>query len=700
MIIRGKSIRRKLMQVLLLASSSTLVISISGFTISDWFSHQESTIERLRAVAGIIGSNSEAALTFEDTRSVQRTLSILKEEADIAYAAVYDDQGMLLASYQRDDSVSSWTLPFDESGYIDGEFYAVLPIILEGAPIGSILIVSDQTYWKQRQLFHLFTVLGVLLISFVVALLISRRLQRAVTDPVLKLAETARHITRSNDYSMRAKKISTDEIGLLADDFNSMLDQIQVKDNELQKVTEQLEVKVEARTQALTELTRQLEHQAYHDSLTGLANRTTFDNHLRLAIEQLQRYGGQLAVLFLDLDRFKVVNDTLGHVIGDRLLIQVAKRFTTCMRASDTLARLGGDEFAVLLKGIHSTSDAADVAQKLQKVIAEPIEVDGYSLHPATSIGISLFPSDGDDAEILLKNADTAMYRSKDAGRNQITFFSADMNVRARRRLELENKLRQAVKEQALQVYYQPRCDAETMDITGVEALARWTDPEEGEIAPSEFIPLAEECGLIGDIDEWVLKKACSDVLQWFDGDEPEIGLAVNFSPTQFARKDPHAIVKQILLQTGFPATSLELEVTESLFGPDSFDITNTFKKISELGVEISVDDFGTAYSSLSRLKQLPLHTLKIDQSFVRDLGKDPDDETIVRTIITMAHSLNLKVVAEGVETHTQYEFVRQHGCDEVQGYLFGRPVPAAEIESLLAARGADDSSEKIIKSL
>ena len=685
----SKSIRKKLMLVLLLTSSSALIISVAGFMVSDWFSQQDATTERLHAVAGIIGSNTIAALSFDDADSARLTLSMLKEEGDIVSANLFSEKGILFANYQRDERNPPYTLPDKTSGYIDDKPYVVVPVMFEAAVIGKLLLVSDFSYWKQRQRFHLYTALGVLLLSFAVALLISSRLQRVVSEPVLKLAETARRITETNDYSMRAKKLSMDETGRLADDFNSMLDQIQVKDSELQKITELLEEKVEARTLALTEMTQQLEHQAYHDMLTGLANRTTFDDRLKLAIEQLQRYGGKLAVLFMDLDRFKVVNDTLGHAVGDKLLKEVAERFSTCVRASDTLARLGGDEFAVLLMNINSDSEAVDVAQKLRKIIAEPIEVDGYSLHPSTSIGISLFPGDGDSADIILKNADTAMYRSKDNGRNQITFFSPEMNIRARRRLELENKLRHAVREQLLHVYYQPRCDTETLEIIGVEALARWNDPEEGDIAPSEFIPLAEECGLISDIDEWVMQTACRDVLAWYQGRDMEISLAVNFSPTQFARKDPHGIVKRILEQTGFPGSKLELEITESLFGPGSINVKDTLKKISELGVEISVDDFGTAYSSLSRLKQLPLHTLKIDQSFIRDLGNDPDDEIIVRTIITMAHSLNLNVVAEGVETGMQYNYVKQHGCDAVQGYLFGRPAPAEQIEKLLTVKMA-----------
>ena len=684
----GYSIRKKLMLVLLLTSSSALLMSAIGFVVSDWFLLQNTTVERLRAEAGIIGDNSVAAITFDDPDSAQRTLSTLEAEATIVSAALFLEDGSLFVSYKRDGDSLPLEHPGKESGSINGNLFVVAPVKLEGKAIGSILLVSDLSYWKQRQLLHLIIGLGVLLASFIVALIISSRLQRVVSEPILKLAETARRITEQNDYSLRAKKLSKDEIGDLVDDFNSMLQQIQMQDGELKKVQEHLEETVEIRTSELTELTLQLEHQVYHDTLTGLANRITFDDRLQLAIDQSQRYGGKLAVLFLDLDRFKVVNDTLGHAIGDKLLIQVAKRFSSCIRASDTLARLGGDEFGVLLMQINSASEAADVAKKLTKAIADPVEVEGYSLHPSTSIGICLFPEDGDNAETILKNADTAMYRSKDQGYNQITFFSSEMNAQIVRRHSLENKLRQAVREESLEIHYQPRLDTESLNIIGVEALARWTDPEEGQIAPSEFIPLAEECGLIGAIDEWVLKSACSKVLQWYGGRTPEISLSVNLSLGQFIRKDLHRTVKQILTQTGFPGLRLELEITESLFGPDSKDSRGVFEQLRELGVEISVDDFGTAYSSLSRLKQLPLNTLKIDQSFVRDLGKDPEDETIVRTIITMAHNLNLKVVAEGVETEVQYNFVKQHRCDAVQGFLFGKPVPAEEMEKRIKEGG------------
>ncbi len=684
---KRKSIRKTLMLVLLLTSSSALVLATLGFAINDRYSLRAEMIARLHSQAGIIGNNSIAALVFGDAESAEATLASLRGEAYIVSATLFNRTGKPFATYRRDgESTPPKTLPASDSGAIDNALFVMQPVLLDHQPVGNIVIVSRPDYWQSSQRNQLFTLLGLFVLSLCLSAVVSARLQRVVTKPILKLAATARQITLSRDYSLRAKKLSKDEIGHLVEDFNGMLEQIQLRDSELQRSRELLEQKVEERTQELTELTRELEHQAYHDMLTGLANRITFDNHLSMAISDAQRSNRRVATLFLDLDRFKVINDTLGHPIGDKLLIEIARRLSLCLRKSDTLARLGGDEFAVLL--LHSNPRAAEeVAHKIIASINEPIIIDGYNLHMSTSIGISLYPDDGATAAEILKNSDTAMYRSKDSGRNRYTFFTQEMNTRATRRLNLENKLRAAIRHNRLSVYYQPKRDAETLRLVGVEALVRWFDPEEDAISPSEFIPLANECGLVSAIDEWVMETACREVLSWFRGATPDISLSVNLSPANFIRKDLSQVIANILAKTGFNSQRLELEITEDLFGPNTEDSCSVLKDIQQLGVEISIDDFGIAYSSLSRLKQLPLHTLKIDQSFIRDLGQDPDDEIIVKTIINMAHSMNLKVVAEGVETPAQLDFVKRNGCDTVQGYLLGRPAPGAEIQNLLAAR-------------
>lgn len=686
--ITGKtSIRKKLMRLLLLTSSCALLLSAFGFAVNDLLSLRHAMFDRLRTQADIIGFNTIAALTFNDPEAAHNTLSSLKKETDIVGAVLFSNQGRLFTFYTRGNESVPPNVPNQNSGIINGNLFVVSPIVFDSERIGSIMLISDLSAWKHRQLRELAIGVGVFSLSLLFAVMLSSRLQRLVSEPILKLAGTARRVSESQDYSLRAEKLSADEIGSLVDDFNGMLCQVQLRDIELQKARNELEEKVYARTQELTELARELKHQAYHDTLTGLSNRVTFDDHLRLATDQAKRDGRRIAVMFLDLDRFKVINDTLGHAVGDKLLVQVAQRLKAGLRNSDTLARLGGDEFAVLLPQIRQANEAAEVAIKITSAIAEPIQVDGYSLHVTTSIGISLFPDDGSRAETIIKNADTAMYRSKDRGGNQFTFFSADMNARAERRLAVETKLRQAIREGALSIHYQPRCDTVSLEIVGFEALVRWNDAEEGPIAPAEFIPLAEECGLIASIDEWVLETACREMLSWCLDADRDIRLSVNLSPAQFIREDLHLVISEILQRTGFPGTKLELEITESLFGPGNASACKVLELVRELGIEVSIDDFGTGYSSLSRLKQLPLQTLKIDQSFVRDLGQDPDDETLVRTIISMAHNLNLKVVAEGVETQLQYDYVKHYRCDAVQGFLFGRPVPCDQIPEILSNR-------------
>ena len=679
----SQSIRKTLQLVLLITSSAALALATLGFAANDWITSRQQVLERMRSQAAIVGNNSVAALVFEDRSSASQTLSSLHSEAEIVSAWLLTPEREIFAQYQRTPTDESLMPPSAPSGTLGGRLFVQMPIQLDDEKMGSIVLMSSHRYWQQQQWVRLGLVLALFAISLLVAFVVSNRLQRVVTTPLLSLAQTARRITQSRDYSLRAPKLTKDEIGRLADDFNEMLNQIQLRDSELQRAQEHLEEKVDERTQELAALAQRLEHQAYHDALTGLANRITFDHRLQDSIELAKRHNDHLSVMFLDLDRFKVINDTLGHALGDKLLIEVAQRLSDCLRRSDTLARLGGDEFAILLSDIEPGA-TGDVATKIIETVAVPLDIDGHHLHLSTSIGISVYPGDGETTEQLLKNADTAMYRSKDKGRNCFTFFEANMNARVERRLVLENKLRRAITDSRFFLHYQPKRDCQTLEVTGVEALVRWQDPEEGWISPAEFIPLAEECGLINAIDQCVLETACQDMLQLQREGFPPLQLSVNVSPSHFVHHDAAIHVADTLKRTGYPGNQLEVEITESLLGPDAVDVHRQLDQIRKLGVEIAIDDFGTAYSSLSRLKQLPLNTLKIDRSFVRDLGQDPDDETLVRTIITMAHNLNLKVVAEGVETEEQYDFVRQHHCDSVQGFLYGRPLPIDDLRALL----------------
>ena len=428
----------------------------------------------------------------------------------------------------------------------------------------------------------------------------------------------------------------------------------------------------------------QLRFIATHDSLTDLPNRSLFNERLRHALHQGTRYTRGIAVMFIDMDRFKVVNDSLGHSAGDRLLQDSAKRLAECLRESDTVARLGGDEFVVMIENFTAPKDAIAVAQKALASLAKPFFVDGQEFLMSASIGISTFPDDGKDAETLLKNADIAMYRAKDQGRNNYQFYSAQMNKHTFERLAMESSLRRAVERNEFQLHYQPKLDLRTGAIAGVEALVRWQHPDWGMVSPAQFIPLAEETGLIVQIGEWVLRAACEQNKRWRDQGIPPLRVAVNLSARQFAQKTLLSDIAKTIAQSGLTPDCIELEITESLVMTNPEHATETLHKLKTMGISLSIDDFGTGYSSLAYLKRFPIDCIKIDRSFIKDIPTEADDMAITRGVIALGHSLRLKVVAEGVETVEQQDFLRSNDCDEMQGYLFSKPLPAEEVTALL----------------
>jgi len=439
--------------------------------------------------------------------------------------------------------------------------------------------------------------------------------------------------------------------------------------------------------QDITEQKKNVERFNYlanHDPLTNLPNRVLFNDRLGQAITRSIRRQRHAAVLVLDLDRFKNINDTLGHAAGDLLLQTVSERLTGCIRDSDTVARFGGDEFAFILDDVARPEDVGKIAKKILDTFAEPMTLMGHELFITTSIGISLFPADGRNPEALLKNADTAMYRAKEQGRNNSQHFSADMDVRALEYLTLETNLRHALDRNELILHFQPMVECLTGRIIGTEALVRWIHPDLGMIPPLRFIPIAEETGLIEPIGNWVLKTACKQNKAWQALGLPPIRVAVNLSARQFQNKRFSSFVNRTLLETELDPAYLELELTESIIMKDAETTIETLREFNGLGIDISIDDFGTGYSSLNYLKRFPVKTLKIDKSFVHDITSDPDDAAITKTVIAMGHSLNLKIVAEGVETREQLEFLRAMQCDTIQGYYFSKPLPAEALTLLL----------------
>ena len=431
-----------------------------------------------------------------------------------------------------------------------------------------------------------------------------------------------------------------------------------------------------------------IEYLAHHDALTGLPNRSLLADRVEQALAHAERNQSKLALLFLDLDRFKTINDSLGHPIGDALLREVTRRLLATVRDSDTVCRLGGDEFVVLAGDLADDDTAGTVAQKLLEVTLQPFEIEGHRLTVSVSIGIALHPADGDGFDILLKKADTAMYHAKDAGRNTYRFFTEQMNINVVERLFIQNRLQQAVANQEFVLHYQPQIALGTGRIIGVEALVRWQNPELGLIGPDRFISQAEESGSIVAIGDWVLREACRQARKWADDGIDQLSIAVNISTLQLHQNDFADQVLRILGETGHDPRRLELEFTESILIHDVDRVIRQIRQLKAAGIGIAIDDFGTGYSSLSYLKQLDVDRLKIDRSFIRDIGSDPDDAAIVRAITQMARSLRLKTMAEGAETSEQTRFLLAEGCEDVQGFLYSRPIDAAAFLRLFQESG------------
>lgn len=480
----------------------------------------------------------------------------------------------------------------------------------------------------------------------------------------LPLATKNKMLGALNIYSSEANAFSAEEISLLEELANDLAFGIEtLRTRTLHNVAE-----------------KKLEFLAHFDPLTSLPNRTLLRDRFEQAAAIADREKSGVAIFFLDLDNFTHINDSLGHVYGDKLLVSVANRLKQCIRKTDTLSRQGGDEFAILLSNINDVESIEEIIHGIVSSFTEPFDIDGYTLNITFSAGISVYPHDDKSFDALLKHADTALYHAKHSGRNIYRFFSGQMNNDALEYIQLQGQLHNAIKNKELQLYYQPQIDTTTGKIIGAEALLRWNHPEHGLIPPAKFIPGAERSGLIIPIGEWVLNEACRQIQLWRETDQiPSFVVAVNLSALQFKRGDLTETVALALEQANLPASHLELELTESILLHDVNDIRNTLHSLKKIGVRLSIDDFGTGYSSLSYLKQLAVDKLKIDQSFIRDMVEDAGDAAIVKAIIQLGHALDLSVIAEGVEKNTQFATLKELGCDEIQGYLFSRPLPAEE---------------------
>jgi diguanylate cyclase (GGDEF)-like protein/PAS domain S-box-containing protein len=450
--------------------------------------------------------------------------------------------------------------------------------------------------------------------------------------------------------------------------------------NILQYVSDQIAIAIKRKQDEL-----KIQHQAFHDQLSGLTNKVLFNDRLEMAITQATRLNQIMAVMFIDLDNFKYVNDSMGHTAGDLLIKEVAIRLKKCLRKSDTVARWGGDEFTILLSQIRSVEDSFKLAKRILNDELSEIVIEGKPLRITASIGISLFPHDGTDAQTLIKNADTAMYRAKESGKNCYCLFRPKMNAEVIERLSLENGLMNAIEKNEFVLHYQPQVELISNNIIGFEALVRWNSPADGIVAPMRFIPLAEETNLILPLGEWILNEVCKQTKRWQENGHPKICAAVNLSAKQFAQKNIVHIVQNALETSGLEPKYLELELTESIIMENAKRTIQVLKEFKNMGIQLSIDDFGTGYSSLSYLRQFPIDTLKIDKAFITDLTNNESDATIANLVIDLGHNLGLNVIAEGVETQEQVSFLKTNACDKIQGFLVSHPVEAVEFEKILS---------------
>lgn len=699
--LRDLPIRKKLMLIIMLISSVSLLIASLAFIITDRKNTRQAAGNNLATIAEIISANSSAAVIFGDMTAAEETLSLLEQQENIQYAAIVLKNKTSFAHYNKSGLTypsPDFTHKADEAIFHEDHVEIFTHITYDGEHIGYVYLRSDNDGIKKQTAWHIIFTLCALFASLLVTYALSSFLQKFITNPILCLSSIARRITTEKNYTLRVVGNSKDELGSLIIDFNKMLEQIQLRDTELKINKEMLEERVSKRTKELEvsniqleeskvraeAVAKEMEHQAHHDTLTGLPNRMLLNDRIDNALAHANRDGSVLAILFLDLDRFKIINDSLGHDVGDELLKMVAKGIASCIRDEDTVARLGGDEFVVLLSHISGAGDAGKIARKIIEVLAEPVMCHGHDLAVTTSIGISIYPYDGSDANTLMKNADISMYRAKELGRNKHIYYTAEMNAASRKQLAIETNLRRALSKNELTVLYQPKVDITTNRIVGAEALLRWEHPTMGLISPEDFIPIAEDSGLIVPIGEWALNCALQQQKIWHDDGYTELKMAVNISPIQLARPGLISTLEKALLDSGVNPKMVELEITENVVMQNIDHVIATLEEIKSIGINISMDDFGTGYSSLNYLRKLPIDTVKIDRSFVHDIPHNKENVSIAKAIIAMSKSLGLQIVAEGVENIKQVHFFKQQGCYIVQGFLFSKPVSAEDFKLML----------------
>jgi diguanylate cyclase (GGDEF)-like protein len=634
--------------------------------------------------AQVISQNSAPAFLFADEKAAREVINALSQDQNVQGADLYLPDDRLFASYRRKESTdASWPgsgtqktpgTVSRESNFYPRYLQVMTPVLAEGQAVGSLYLYVDLSASYQR----IISLVIVVFLGSLGAVLLAWRLLkhslRGILNPINELVTTMHDVSSNDDYTQRAMVSSDDEIGQLGEKFNFMLEQIQRRDTALGKEL------VERKRAEI-----QLDHIAHYDSVTGLPNRHFFNRHTIELDRKFNQQGANFALLFIDLDNFKYVNDTFGHRVGDLLLVAVAERLQNALRTRDLVVRLGGDEFSVLLDDPKELGLALRLAHKMLAVMSEPFNCENHEFIIGASIGLAMMPEHARRFDELLSCADAAMYAAKALGKNNVQVWTPEMSQRTVQRFTIESGLRKAIENGELEVYYQPIMHLADNRVAGMEALLRWKHPVLGFVSPVEFIPVAEESNLIVSIGNWVLRQACSQAKSW----EQRFGqlfIAVNVSARQF--RDPGFAdnVERIVRETGCPPHVLELEVTETMLMSQTSETMKILDDLSGRGFQLSLDDFGTGYSSLAYLKRFPINKLKIDRSFVSDLPHDSDDAAIAQVIVSLSNHMGMRVVAEGIETPEQADFLRQLGCTYGQGFLFSQPLPAPRFEQFAQA--------------
>jgi len=714
------------------------LIALTALAISAYYFWQQWSNEgadlrhRGHTIAAVFAEQSEFGVYTSDRASLDPMLETLAGDRDLAYVIFLDRKLAPILERRFSRALGNQPIPalpegtalpqagktLEREPVIGGRRYLELVAPVGRPPVGASRAIADAaaetaarkaddatpigylrlgiSFERQREEMaaQALGTLTVVLLLTVVAVIASLLVTRRLVAPMRRLMRAARAVGAGR-LDVYVPASTADELGLLTHTFNHMTQRLSESQAEVANYQRTLEDKVAQRTKELEVATAHAYKLAQHDILTGLPNRSLLNARLRQIFAQAQRSGLQVACIFLDFDHFKRINDTLGHDAGDQLLQAIAQRLTSAVRESDTVARLGGDEFVVILPGLdpaHATFEIMTVLQRVRDSFQAPFRLADQTPTLTCSLGVSVYPLDAVDPVTLIKQADTAMYAAKDAGRNAYRFYTADMNARVQQRLQLETDMRRALMDDEFFLVYQPQIDLRSGRACGVEALLRWRDPSRGVVSPSEFIPIAEESGMIQALGARVLRDACRQVMQWHK-QNMLLRLSVNLSVQQLQHESWLSVVEEALTSSGLPAHYLDLEITESVIITHPERAVATLVRLKQMGVSITVDDFGTGYSSLSYLARLPIQGVKIDQRFVRGLEQNRNDEAIAQAIIALSHSLGLRVIAEGVETAAQLDYLKRHGCEEAQGFFIARPLEEPELRNWWRTQDAEHTA-------